>query len=56
MSKTAYIDNQEYEIVEGETMRIEREASGNIRLMIVDHKLKHRYPVVQSIEPIIHLR
>jgi DNA-directed RNA polymerase subunit beta' len=26
------------DIVEGETMRVEREASGNIRLMIVDHK------------------
>ncbi len=26
------------DIVEGETMRVEREASGNIRMMIVDHK------------------
>ena len=26
------------DIVEGETMRSEREASGNLRMMIVDHK------------------
>ena len=26
------------DIVEGETMRTEREASGNVRMMIIDHK------------------
>ncbi|TWU56420.1 DNA-directed RNA polymerase subunit beta' [Rubripirellula tenax] len=39
------------DIVEGETMRVEREASGNVRMMIVDHKGDlHPQLVIESVD------